>query len=171
MSSSSLRTRIEAEGVGLRAGQEAGLGGLVWEVCEEQEERQKQRQKGTDLVGCRGPELTIIRLPSSFSLRTHRLRRSLLNHPRQPQHICSPHRINLTIPHLPCTRSPLILLLSLHPTRSLRRLFFPPPCTPSTTLPFIFPLSPISGYGILKWAIADNAIRNSKVGHIQGKFA
>ncbi|ORY57106.1 cytochrome b-c1 complex subunit 8 [Leucosporidium creatinivorum] len=27
------------------------------------------------------------------------------------------------------------------------------------------------GYAILKWAIADNHLRNSKAGHIQGKFA
>lgn len=27
-----------------------------------------------------------------------------------------------------------------------------------------------AGYGILKWAIADNDLRNSKQGHILGKF-
>ncbi|SCV74097.1 BQ2448_6529 [Microbotryum intermedium] len=34
---------------------------------------------------------------------------------------------------------------------------------------FVLPLG--AGYGLLKWAIADNHLRNSKQGHIQGKFA
>ncbi|KAL8276615.1 hypothetical protein RQP46_010964 [Phenoliferia psychrophenolica] len=34
---------------------------------------------------------------------------------------------------------------------------------------FVVPIG--LGYGLLKWAIADNHLRNSKAGHIQGKFA
>jgi hypothetical protein len=58
--------------------------------------------------------------------------------------------------------------------------YAPSHCTSSSSFPLppppllhrpSLPPSNEPGYAILNWAIADNHLRNSKAGHIQGKFA